>query len=110
MENGNHKAESMRDEFLEICPDAIRMLQELITDPDTPVMARVQLIGIVLDRALGKPETPVKVSSEDDTSFEEAEAMLMEIVREIQVEKGMVPILTETDARLCPENERERPY
>ena len=98
MENGNHKAESMRDEFLEICPDAIRMLQELITDPDTPVMARVQLIGIVLDRALGKPETPVKVSTED-TSFEEAEAMLMEIVREIQDEEGMVPKLTETDAR-----------
>ena len=96
MENGNQKAESMRDEFLEICPDAIRMLQELITDPDTPVMARVQLIGIVLDRALGKPETPVKVSTED-TSFEEAEAMLMEIVREIQAEEGMIPKLGETE-------------
>ena len=97
MENGNHKAESMRDEFLEICPDAIRMLQGMITDPDTLVMARVQLIGIVLDRALGKPETPVKVSTED-TSFEEAEAMLMEIVREIQVEEGMIPKLTEKEA------------
>ncbi len=32
MENGNRKANCMRDEFLEICPDAIRMLQELITD------------------------------------------------------------------------------
>ena len=96
MENGNHKAESMRDEFLEICPDVIRMLQEMITDPDTPVMARVQLIGIVLDRALGKPETPVKVSTED-TSFEEAEAMLMEIVREIQIEEGMIPKLGETE-------------
>ena len=96
MENENKKAASMRDEFLEICPDAIRMLQELITDPDTPVMARVQLIGIVLDRALGKPETPVKVSPED-TSFEEAEAMLMEIVREIQAEEGMIPKLGETE-------------
>ena len=96
MEKGNQKAESMRDEFLEICPDAIRMLQELITDPDTPVMARVQLIGIVLDRALGKPETPVKVTTED-TSFEEAEAMLMEIVREIQIEEGMIPKLAEAE-------------
>ena len=34
MENGNKKAESMRDEFLEICPDVIRMLQELIADPE----------------------------------------------------------------------------
>ena len=97
MENENKKSASMREEFLEICPDAIRMLQELITDPDTPVMARVQLIGIVLDRALGKPETPVKVTT-DDQSFEEAEAMLMEIVREIQVEEGMVPKLAEEKA------------
>jgi len=98
MENENKKAASMREEFLEICPDAIRMLQELITDPDTPVMARVQLIGIVLDRALGKPETPVKVTTED-TSFEEAEAMLMEIVREIQIEEGMIPKLEETEEK-----------
>ena len=60
-------------------------------------MARVQLIGIVLDWALGKPETPVKVSTEDQ-SFEEAEAMLMEIVREIQVEEGMIPKLMEAEA------------
>ena len=53
MEKDQKYAESMREEFLEICPDAIRMIQDLITDPDTPVMARVQLIGIVLDRALG---------------------------------------------------------
>ena len=90
----------MREEFLEICPDAIRMLQELITDPDTPVMARVQLIGIVLDRALGKPETPVKVTTED-TSFEEAEAMLMEIVREIQIEEGMVESLPDAESNEC---------
>ena len=96
MEKDQKYTESMREEFLEICPDAIRMLQELITDPDTPVMARVQLIGIVLDRALGKPETPVKVTTED-TSFEEAEAMLMEIVREIQIEEGMIPKLEETE-------------
>ena len=100
MDNGNKKAASMRDEFLEICPDAIQMLQELITDPDTPVMARVQLIGIVLDRALGKPETPVKVST-DDSSFEEAEAMLMEIVREIQVEEGMINGLPDGEAKEC---------
>ena len=98
MEKDQKYAESMREEFLEICPDAIRMIQDLITDPDTPVMARVQLIGIVLDRALGKPETPVKVKTED-TSFEEAEAMLMEIVREIQIEEGMIERLP--DAGEC---------
>jgi len=39
----------------------------------------------------------VKLTTNEE-SFEEAEAMLMEIVREIQVEKGMVSMLMETDA------------
>ena len=72
-------------------------LQELISDPNTAATAKVQMIGMILDRALGKTETPVKLTTNEE-SFEEAEAMLMEIVREIQVEKGMFPILTETDA------------
>ena len=33
--------------------------------------------------------------------FEEAEAMLMEIVREIQIEEGMIPKLTEAEASEC---------
>ncbi len=94
MRKRNESAEEMRGRFLEICPDTIIALQELISDPNTAATAKVQMIGIVLDRALGKPETPVKVSTED-TSFEEAEAMLMEIVREIQIEEGMVLKLTE---------------
>jgi len=91
--------EKLRVIFLEICPMVIDRIEDMIKNPNTPITAQVQLIAMVLDRALGKPETPVKVSTEDDASFEEAEAMLMEIVREIQEEEGMVPKLTETDAR-----------
>ena len=97
MRKRNESAEEIRGRFLEICPDTIIALQELISDPNTAATAKVQMIGMILDRALGKTETPVKLTTNEE-SFEEAEAMLMEIVQEIQVEKGMVPMLTETDA------------
>ena len=87
-------AEQTREQFLKLCPDVIEAIRNMIEDPDTPVSSRVALIGMVLDRALGKPETPVTVTTEDQ-SFEEAEAMLMEIVREIQMEEGMIPRITE---------------
>ena len=96
MENGRNNTESIRETFLEICPDAIEMLQEMIMDPDTPVNVRVQLIGMVLDRALGKPETPVKVTTED-MDFEIAEAQLMEMVTQIQIEEGMIPGLPDRE-------------
>ena len=89
--------EKLRVIFLEICPMVIDRIEDMIKNPNTPISAQVQLIAMVLDRALGKPEMPVKVSTED-TSFEEAEAMLMEIVREIQIEEGMVPKLTTAEA------------
>ena len=97
MRKRNESAEEIRGRILETCPDTIIALQELISDPNTAATAKVQMIGMILDRALGKTETPVKLTTNEE-SFEEAEAMLMEIVREIQVEKGMVPMLTETDA------------
>ena len=89
--------EKLRVVFLEICPMVIDRIEDMIKNPNTPITAQVQLIAMVLDRALGKPETPVKVSTEDDTSFEEAEAMLMEIVREIQAEEGMIDGLPDGD-------------
>ena len=94
--------EKLRVIFLEICPMVIDRIEDMIKNPNTPITAQVQLIAMVLDRALGKPETPVKVSTED-TSFEEAEAMLMEIVREIQVEEGMIDGLPDGngDAKEC---------
>ena len=95
-------AELTREEFLKLCPDVIEAIRNMIDDPDTPVSSRVALIGMVLDRALGKPETPVTVTTEDQ-SFEEAEAMLMEIVREIQLEEGIVERLPDA------ENARKQP-
>ena len=105
MEGNRNSPEEMREEFLRICPAAINRLRQLIDSPATPVMAKVALIGMVLDRALGKPEASVKVST-DGGRFEEAEARLMAIVKEIQIEEGF---LVEGEGEVIDEREDQEP-
>ena len=81
----NTRIEEINGWFLEICPQAISSLRDLIADPSTPVASKVQLSGMVLDRALGKTETPLKVTTSQE-SMEEAEARLMALVHEFQIE------------------------
>jgi len=106
------KKSSRREEingwFLEICPQAISSLRDLIADPSTPVASKVQLIGMVLDRALGKAETPVKVTTSQE-SMEEAEARLMALVHEFQIEDELREAAeAETaPAERTPEDSRE---
>jgi len=86
--------DELRERFIKMCPDVITTISDMIGNPETPGSVKVQLIAIVLDRALGKPETPVKVTANTE-SFEEAEIELMAMVRQIQIEHGMVPELPE---------------
>ena len=82
----NDRVEQINRWFLEICPQAVNCMRDLISDPSTPVASKVQLIGMVLDRALGKAETSVRVTTSQE-SQEEAEAQLMAIVHELQIEE-----------------------
>jgi hypothetical protein len=79
------REDKIRDWFLEICPQAVTSIRDLISDPSTPISSKVQLIGMVLERALGKAETPLKVTTTVE-SMEMAEERLMEIIHEIQAE------------------------
>ena len=90
--------------FLEICPQAITSMRDLITDPSTPVASKVQLIGMVLDRALGKAETPIKVTTSQE-SMDEAEAQLMAMVHEFQIEDELKEAAAEESGELRVESE-----
>ena len=83
------REDRIRDWFLEICPQAVISIRDLINDPSTPIASRVQLIGMVLDRALGKAETPLKVTTAVE-NMDMAEARLMEMIHEIQAEDEIV--------------------
>ena len=79
----NKKTEEMQQWIEEICPQAINSMRDLLSDPTTPVSAKVQLIGMILDRTLGKTETPLRVTAGVE-SMEEAEEKLQQLVEEMQ--------------------------
>lgn len=83
-----NREDRIRDWFLEICPQAVTSIRDLISDPSTPISSKVQLIGMVLDRALGKAETPLKVTTTVE-NMKLAEERLMEMIHEIQAEDEM---------------------
>ena len=71
----NKRTEEMQQWIEEICPQAINKMRDLLSDPTAPVSSKVQLIGMVLDRTLGKTETPLRVTGGVEGK-EEAETML----------------------------------
>ena len=77
--------EQYQEEIRQICPHAIAAMREMLVNVDTPVSSKVQLISMILDRTLGKTETPLRVTAEPE-SIESAEAGLAMMIREIQEE------------------------
>lgn len=72
----------------EICPQAITTMRDLLTSSTTPVASKVTLIGMILDRTLGKTETPLRVTTEAE-SVADAEKWLNEMIREIEEGKAV---------------------
>ena len=79
------RIDEIRQEFLEICPQAVWRIRDLISDPGTPVAVAAQLIGMVLDRALGKAEMPVKVTTTQE-NVERAEMQILAMIAQIENE------------------------
>ena len=75
MKNDRKKAEQMKEkmnhDFLMMTPDALDALHDMITDENINPLARVQAIGLILERGLGKPEEPIRLQNDQD-DFEEA--------------------------------------
>ncbi len=69
----------------DLCPQAINSMRDLLGKSDTPVNAKVTLIGMILDRTMGKAETPLRVTTDQD-SISYAEEQLMAIAGEIGAE------------------------
>ena len=59
--------EQMNREFLKLTPDALDALRDLMSDPNINPLARVQAIGLILDRGLGKPEESIRIQNDQET-------------------------------------------
>ena len=79
--------EQMNREFLMLTPEALDALRDLMSDPNINPLARVQAIGLILDRGLGKPEENIRIQNAEE-SAEEARARLDAIFAEIGKKKN----------------------
>ena len=65
-------------------PQAFEKMCEMIKNDKTPAVARVQLIQMVLEYAIGKPESSIKLTTSQQ-SIENAKSRIEEIVKGIKV-------------------------
>ena len=61
-------------------PAALRNMRELLNNPATPINTRVQLIDMILERTMGKPEETMRLLMEKENR-EAAEERMAEIIR-----------------------------
>ena len=67
-------------------PAALRNMRELLNNPATPINTRVQLIDMILERTMGKPEETMRLLMEKEDR-EAAEERMAEIIRLAKTEK-----------------------
>ena len=67
--------EQVNNDFLLLTPEALDALRDIMNNPEINPIARVQAIGLILDRGLGKAEESIRIQT-DQTSMAEAQERL----------------------------------
>ena len=82
----NEMKEQMTQEYLELLPEAMDALRDLISDPDINPIARVQAIALIMDRGRGKPEENIRIQTMEENMDEAQERLeaLMARVRKTE--------------------------
>ena len=78
--------ERVNEDFLRMTPDALDALYDMMTEPNINPLARVQAIGLILDRGLGKPEESIRIQN-DQESMEAAQERLNRLFALVKDEK-----------------------
>ena len=74
-ENLTGLKEKVNQDFLLMTPEALDALRDMMTNENINPLARVQAIGLILDRGLGKPEESIRIQN-DQESMEAAQERL----------------------------------
>ena len=82
MKQQTQMKEQISREFLMLTPDALDALRDMMTDPNINPIARVQAIGLILDRGLGKPEESIRIQN-TEKSVEAAQERLDALFAEL---------------------------
>ena len=98
---GNRIREQTGQEYLDLLPGAMDALKDIIGNPETNPAARVQAIGLLMDRGLGKPEETIRIRHMED-NMEQAQARMEEIFALVREKKDGEP--GRTALKSCQEN------
>lgn len=76
---------TLNNKIRKLAPDAIDAMGDMLRDPNTPAPTKAQLIGFILERTLGKPDTTIHLMNTGNTT-KESENRLIAIAEEIRAE------------------------
>ena len=89
---------TLNNKIRKLAPEAIETMGELLREPTTPAPTKAQLIGFILERTLGKPDTTIHLNTNGCT-IKDSENRLIAIAEEIRQEmEGDTNIIPETAA------------
>ena len=78
--------ERMNRATVQMLPEALDALRDIISDPNINPIARVQAIGLIMDRGLGKPEESIRIQGMENT-MDEAQERLDAIFARVRQKK-----------------------
>lgn len=85
---------TLNNKIRKLAPEAIETMGELLREPTTPAPTKAQLIGFILERTLGKPDTTINLNT-GGCSIRDSENRLIaigeEIRREMEDEAASIP-------------------
>ena len=88
---------TLNNKIRKLAPDAIEEMGDMLRNPNTPAPTKAQLIGFILERTLGKPDTTIHLMTNGNT-LKESENRLIAIAEEIREEMKDEPAhIPETD-------------
>ena len=76
---------TLNNKIRKLAPDAIDAMGDMLCDPNTPAPTKAQLIGFILERTLGKPDTTIHLMTNGST-MKDSENRLIAIAEEIREE------------------------
>ena len=79
---------TLNNKIRKLAPDAIEAMGDMLRDPHTPAPTKAQIIGFILERTLGKPDTTIHLTTGGGT-LKDSENRLIAIAQEIKEEANM---------------------
>ncbi len=99
---------TLNNKIRKLAPEAIETMGELLREPTTPAPTKAQLIGFILERTLGKPDTTIHLTTNGGT-IKDSENRLIAIAEEIREEMA-VEAESIAEAESEPDNDMEDAY